>query len=490
MRRLTPARSSALFRGISRGVRATKEALSELVRTAVRKLLPRTAWSIAFGGICALTGCQLAQSVDVAGVVINAQTGDPIEGVQLVADDGARARSDSLGRFGFHITRARARTITATREGHRATTQTIDATRSHEHVVLRLVEIDSLSDVDEWRTVDDDVSSAHAPPFDDVRTERMCASCHDMPVDAHFAQWSRSRMSDRAPHAAQRTECVRCHTNAGFLASAHGGPDGAEVGQAEGSVGCRACHDAHSPANPAALRFFDHVELASGRSAHDLGSGAVCAACHQVGETGQRALRAPHAPQADVMIGVGARTVGQADGGVHAHIADTCVRCHMTQPDGHDPRRDLVGGHTFSLAGWNADSNTFACAPCHGEETPRESSRAYDRRLAEVSSVVQASIARARVDDGCPEPTIADDVTDLDARLVLVGARGLLGDCDRDGVISQDEHAVTIEHLEPQLRDAVYDLRLLRADGSRGVHNPEYVRTILNGVERAAATVP
>src|SRR5690606_134651 len=78
------------------------------------------------------------------------------------------------------------------------------------------------------------------------------------------------------------------------------------------------------------------------------------------------------APQADVMIGRGARLVPAMDGGAHRFIANTCVRCHMSEPSADDPLRGRAGGHTFSIRARVGEPviSAAACAPCHGDAAP------------------------------------------------------------------------------------------------------------------------
>jgi hypothetical protein len=207
---------------------------------------------------------------------------------------------------------------------------------------------------------------------------------------------------------------------------------------------------------------------------------------------------APHAPQADVLVGRGARLAAALDDGEHRHVADTCARCHMARPSADDPRRGAVGGHTFAVRAPGGGVAPSACAPCHGETEPASIgardwdgdgirggwSAEHERAMARVARRFRARLSQAAVRDDCAAPRRAADVVERDARLHLVDAAGqLLGDCDGDGRFGPGETEVTTRRLPAPLADAAHDLMLLRQDGSRGAHNP----TFSFGVLRALA---
>jgi hypothetical protein len=60
-----------------------------------------------------------------------------------------------------------------------------------------------------------------------------------------------------------------------------------------------------------------------------------------------------------------------------------------------------------------------------------------------------------------------------------------LGDCDASGAIDGSEVAIGLEVLSPIVARAAADLALLRADRSRGIHQPALTRALAERIERA-----
>ncbi|MGE0788436.1 MAG: carboxypeptidase regulatory-like domain-containing protein [Sandaracinaceae bacterium] len=341
----------------------------------------------------------------------------------------------------------------------------------------------------------------------------VCARCHDVDEDdpdanhrsPHVDEWRLSPMSrfvDRASPTdpAVREACAHCHSAQGFVEwrrrDVRVAPDPLTVTP----IACPVCHDPHGGVGPRGLRIYESTDPLSGElPLRRMGAGAVCATCHRASAlSGPDA--APHAPQTNLLVGVGARLATATEGGVHRAIADTCVRCHMTRPEPDDPAYGAMGGHTFSvvaLRGGEGGVHPAACAPCHGDEAPSEIgardwngdgtsgsvASELDDALLSADHALSARIAALEVHDSCATPRVAASVAAHDARLHLVDARGgLLGDCDGDGRITGEEHAITIAGLPRALADAAYDLRLVATDGSHGAHNPTYAFAILSAV--------
>ncbi len=341
----------------------------------------------------------------------------------------------------------------------------------------------------------------------------VCARCHDVDEDdpdsdhrsPHVDEWRLSPMarfvrdlSDRDP--AIRAECAQCHSAQGFVSWRRTGAVSGVERETVEPLACATCHDPHDATNPRGLRTYDTSDPIAGRPAEDLGAGAMCASCHRPAVAlADDPSAAPHAAQAGLLVGRGSRTAGEVADGAHRRIADTCVRCHMTRPDPGDPAFGNVGGHTFSVRARRGEPelSRAACSPCHGEVDPASIgardwngdgeegpiATEHDASMAAVSAALRAAIARAQVTDRCTPARAAADLVDLDARLHLVDDGGaVLGDCDGDGFIGEGEQAVTITALPAALRDVAWDVALLRADGSRGVHNPAYTFGIFASV--------
>ncbi|HHH30727.1 MAG TPA: hypothetical protein ENK57_20620, partial [Polyangiaceae bacterium] len=288
----------------------------------------------------------------------------------------------------------------------------------------------------------------------------VCARCHDVDPEDRDAnhsspqvdEWRRSPMSrfvrglsDRDP--ALRAPCAQCHSAQGFVSWRRHG-QAAEIDRTTvAPITCAACHDAHSSDNPRGLRVYDTSDAVAGTPGHDMGAGALCATCHRPSVAwSDRPDRAPHAAQAGLLLGRGARTVADGGEGMHAQIADTCVRCHMVRPSPADPSFGTVGGHTFNVRarGGDAALAEAACSPCHGEIEPstigvadwnhdgtaQPITREHDDALTVVTELLSARIFAADIRDRCTPSRRARGVVDHDARLHLVDEAGvILGDC-------------------------------------------------------------
>lgn len=336
----------------------------------------------------------------------------------------------------------------------------------------------------------------------------VCARCHDVDagdpdadhVSPHVDEWRLSAMSGFVrdlgeDDPALREGCATCHSAQGFIESRRRGATVTPERATVSPITCGACHDVHDAERPRGLRVYDTSDPIAGERALHLGSGALCASCHRSGVAREGDLdAAPHAPQADLLVGRGARTVAPSNDGSHRHIADTCVRCHMTRPDEGDPLLGLAGGHTFAARALRGspELSSAACAPCHGDDEAPEAIGVrdwdgdgrpgrvvdeHDAALARLTARFRARVIEARLRGRCGREAV--DVVERDARLHLVDAQGvMLGDCDGDGAFTR-EAPVTVEALSPTLRDVAWDLSLLRSDGSRGLHNPPYAFAVL-----------
>ena len=355
----------------------------------------------------------------------------------------------------------------------------------------------------------------------------VCARCHDAVDDLdsphqswQYREWAASAMSSFVGGAltagspegvdpAIRLGCASCHSAQGFIAWRDTGehiiPDPGTVA----AVTCTTCHDPHDASRPRALRVHDQVEHVGGKDATGLGTGAICATCHRSGvASADREAMAPHAPQADVLLGRGSMLVREVVAGGHSRLADSCVACHMARPEDGDPLLGRAGGHTFSVrdvssaAGARAIPSSAACASCHGTETPPQAiggirdwsadgqssdvGRDFDRALVSARTALRERIAHARVHDECPQPRLARDFVERDALLFLTDGEGiLLGDCDGDGAIARRESPVGVEQLSRALRRVVWDVAMLDKDGSHGRHNPAFAFRVLREVHAA-----
>lgn len=504
-------------------IRAEERGAFRFVFEIALPWIGRRARSIALGCVVALGGCD-AQSVEVTGVVRDGRTGAPIAHAQITTDDGSAVETDENGRF----TASAVEHLQASAPGRCA----VQARRDAREITLRLfdrlevasdrveagfdaevrLEVRTPCDAEAQLTwtqiagpelgermrVEENgrvlVVRTHADGALEARPRREyglrvagtlggeriarrarvvaferaairradgCAGagCHDDEALARkrFAHehTTSTVVGEWDAAIGEPTWCTTCHEEA---IPSHG--------DAHLTAGCTSCHDVHDPAR---LRVFDTVAV-GGEPAEHLGSGAVCASCHR----------------AEVFIGRDARLAEPMDAGAHRFIANTCVRCHTSED------------HSFAIRAPSGELRAEACAPCHGDGAPEaigardwdgdgvlgELATEHDRALGSLSERLRARITREAIEGACGR--VAAGVLERDGRAYLVDARGaLLGDCDDSGRIDARETAVLASALPRRLADAAHDLALLRADGSRGVHNPAYAFAVLSAVARA-----
>lgn len=254
-------------------------------------------------------------------------------------------------------------------------------------------------------------------------------------------------------------ECAVCHSHQGFL-------DRLETGewaysQNDGVVSdampinCRTCHQIHTTYTDSDYAFtaMDPVAFRVAGVSVDLGdAGNLCATCHQSRiRAGQMAVidgpavtftsthYGPHgSPQGDMAAGVGFYDFEGGNGGPFAHMADPrsrgCPTCHMVDAPGQD-----TGGHTFN-------PNAAGCETCH-------SSGDFD--LFGGQTTVQGLI---------------DDLG------VLLDAAGIAHFDAADG----EWHPVPGTYPANTVA-ALWNFFGAINDGSLGVHNPAYIKALLEG---------
>lgn len=241
--------------------------------------------------------------------------------------------------------------------------------------------------------------------------------------------------------------CAGCHSGGAFSAMIAQGlrPDQVEAGDPNPTrQDCRTCHQVHTSYTeadwalettaPVALFAFENVTF-------DGGKGNLCANCHQP----RRAIAVPdpndniavtsthwgphHGPQSAMLLGIGG--AGDIKGTESFHskmVADTCVTCHIGP--------DMV--HTF-------EAIESPCVECHGEDFD------LDSKQAEIEALI------AQVGD-------------------LLKAKGLLDEAGHPvvGVYPAAQAAALWNYIFISIED-----------GSLGVHNPPYIKALLEAAVAA-----
>jgi hypothetical protein len=301
----------------------------------------------------------------------------------------------------------------------------------------------------------------------DVAQEpQSCFGCHSDQntrlVDAE-QQWENSRHSTGSTLHENDGTCKGCHTSEGFIARATGVTPPDEI-ENPTAIHCFTCHAPHTNGD-FRLRWTTPPPLANGTS-FDLGSGNLCAACHQARRnvatyvTSRVTLSnrwGPHyGTQADMLIGTnGYQYAGYSyERSTHreatgpANDKDGCLECHFKATSQY-----VVGGHTFEmramanepLSGLTEVLNVGACEPCHGP-------------IDDFNEIGPGYSVQDSVD------TL---VGDLKARLVASGLLDATSGLPRSTSTSADSAG------------AVWNYLVAKYDRSRGVHNPKYIMGLL-----------
>ena len=258
-----------------------------------------------------------------------------------------------------------------------------------------------------------------------------------------------------------RTTCTGCHSEQGFVAWQYTGeltyPDTNGL-QTAMPVGCLACHDTHDTFDfendgvDYALRASDPVELIMFTEESVVldmgGSSNLCVNCHQPRTagpeddgTGNFTITSPywgphHGPHSTTLEGIGAYEVGTGyptPGSSTHRTQASCTSCHMYKAtEGTD---EETGGHTWHVA-------IESCTGCHPGAT--------DFNINGVQTQV------------------ADLLTQLKQKFV-----------DNNMWDAEADHILPGTYLLDQT-GAYYNYVWALEDRSGGVHNPSYIKTMLN----------
>ena len=299
-----------------------------------------------------------------------------------------------------------------------------------------------------------------------VQEPQNCFDCHsDSPADtlhlvAARQQWENSRHASGGTLNENDSSCKNCHTSEGFVARAAAGlPFTANTtGSVENptSIHCFTCHAPHSDGN-FGLRWTAITTLQDGTTA-DLGSGNLCAACHQSRRNINTYATATttltnrwgphHSNQADLLLGTnGYEYVGYTyETTNHASATeDGCIDCHMKTT-----LQNVVGGHAFNME-WTEGTeeilNVAACTDCHGE-------------IDDFNEVTFAGVSL--------QDSVEVLVGDLRTRLVTAGLV--------DGTTGLPKSVSTARDSA----GAVWNYLFVEEDRSKGVHNPKYAIGLLH----------
>jgi hypothetical protein len=274
-------------------------------------------------------------------------------------------------------------------------------------------------------------------------TDLTCTECHNDggTLTGKTLEWEMSGHGEGTAYLrGTSASCAGCHAGQGFTARIAAGisnPDDVAAGEPDPTKpDCRACHEIHTTytSDDFALTTTDAVDLYASGQTFDMGMGNLCANCHQP----RRELPAAaadgtieidsthwgphHGPQSTMLMGIG----GSTEGSQSAHyqlVADGCPACHMGDNANHSFEPDVAN-----------------CEGCHsGLDT-------FDYNGVQTA------------------------VKDLYAQLgAALQGKGLL-----------DENLTLVPGSYPAAQAAAaWDYEMIGDDGSWGVHNPDYIQSLL-----------
>lgn len=312
-------------------------------------------------------------------------------------------------------------------------------------------------------------------PGADISAE-VCGACHTGATQPHYDQWATSRHADVTSSLAVRFEagmslstCGGCHSGDYFHRAVLEGEnvrDDALQGvppERQSAVVCGSCHAPHDrtrnavnppPGRDYQLRFpevasptpTNTVEAVTNASRFNL-----CGQCHHDrGNTWMDTTRPPH-PSNQVNVYTGEMPVPDGSSplvlsrsSVHAlFMPAQCATCHMHRTDPDSPMAPTLSEHTFRV-----NNSSCAASGCH-------------------PSVDAAAAFRATLE--------AEIQAKLDCVLAALGNPSAWEYTSNGGPDAAGQAAIPDE-----IKQARYLYYYVLGDGSLGLHNPDYVRSILN----------
>lgn len=370
--------------------------------------------------------------------------------------------------------------------------------------------------------------SAHSN-FETASAEGTRASCTRCHTAQGFLGWMAQGVAAKGDltktlQGAKKADGTTTDATAAELASMYGIT--ADTAQ---PITCAVCHDPHtlgtasSAANDVILRVQgDTGMLPSGFQATNVGYGAMCITCHN-SRNGARsdlipvtAYGGPHAAnQGDVLMGQNAYFVTTPERSSHAAVKDTCANCHMEQSSA--PSTISMAGqtnHTFT-----ADINM--CGKCHTATLSGEAFQQGVKDKIVAWKGVMANYVQTRLPDkmtlkaavdGATSDAFALDKTNIasiataDAAVIrqlgfvitlktpvnvtytAAGVKKTVSlssiSVSINNMFAADGTTVVIP-VNDNLNKAGWNYMLVINDSSFGVHNPSFVKDIIDGTIKA-----
>ncbi|MDF1573440.1 MAG: hypothetical protein P1P82_17665 [Bacteroidales bacterium] len=298
-----------------------------------------------------------------------------------------------------------------------------------------------------------------------------CMQCHStqvkMDIDLQFNQSAHRAGAIAVDYAGSRASCAQCHSHEGFVEYAMNGEVAQNITLAS-AWQCKTCHNVHKTftdedyalrlANPVAFLYDEAVTF-------DYSNSNLCANCHQSRREGPADMTGEmvdtddddvddytmqageffissthygphHGAQANLMHGVGfSEIAGSASypaAGTHPHAALGCTGCHM------EDYADGMGGHTFN-------PSIASCTECHSGAEDFDVNGGQEE-IADLLEELRNLLVAADVIEWVDEDEAYEPV---------IGVHGL------------DESK------------AFFNWIGIEEDRSHGVHNPTYIKALL-----------
>lgn len=260
-----------------------------------------------------------------------------------------------------------------------------------------------------------------------------------------------------------RASCAVCHTAEGFIMGHDPENANMELPEIQSLNGCVACHDPHSAANEHNIRTLEDYSVLYNRVPATFtgkGNAQLCVQCHHARRDTANVDRqisngsahpGPHAsPQMDMVLGSGCYEIdgytykrANDDGESHyTAVEEACVTCHMTRVESH--------GRDHFVHKFEPTIETCANAGCH---------------------------------------TDAAGMTDFDIHGKVTEINGLLETLVNAIGVTPDNFGNTDSTTADQ-RKAAYAYLFVSNDGSSGIHNYQYSKSLLENAIDFANTLP
>lgn len=307
-----------------------------------------------------------------------------------------------------------------------------------------------------------------------------CTECHNnnAMIATKAAQWVESAHAIGGNAAyANRSGCVQCHTSQGFLEYvAEGSTANLSIPSEPMQINCYTCHEIHTTftesdwalTKPGAQIL--NVQYAGSDVSWNKGNSNQCVACHQAFpvspapvangtdfQVTSTRMGVHHGPNANLILGKTAFELGSSYPGTNTHsTSDGCITCHMSTPYGYQ-----AGGHNMSMKYDSHGTETrlvTGCTPCHN-----------------ISSTSLLSAFNTKITNF--QNDIQNKLDALESKLVAAG------------VYNTDTGLANTGTFKANAVLAYLNYNMIKEDRSMGIHNPAYIKTLLDNSITAMANL-